>query len=325
MFILGDLYGSSSMRVLEICQSNISMIRYRIRRRLSSKSRRVEKLVRAELLKRIPIQSEVLGDIWAITMVKNEADIIELSIRHCLNQGVDAILIADNGSTDGTKELLHKLGRELPLVVVDDPIVAYEQDAKMTALAKGAKKLGAKWIVPFDADEFWYGKDCSLGELLRNEKNSVVVYGDLYNAFPTSSEELKPHSSLAMSNSVAIKKVAFKAHRFASLCMGCNEVYRGVPRTDGIFVLHLPWRSKKQLLQKVRQGKAAVLQSSKANWAGGHWVKHGDATSDDAEKIWSNLVNWEPVNGLAWNPSGERYLVSGVANPYLVMKDSLPT
>lgn len=310
------------MRVLEICQSNISMIRYRIRKRLNRKSRCVEKLVRSELLKKIPNRSELSGDIWAITMVKNEADIIELSIRHCLNQGVDAILIADNGSTDGTKELLHKLGRELPLVVVDDPIVAYEQDAKMTALAKGARKLGAKWIVPFDADEFWYGKDCSLGELLRNEKRSTVVYGDLFNAFPISHEEVTINSQMAMSDVVAVKKVAFKSHRFASLCMGSNEVYRGVPRTDGIFVLHLPWRSKNQLQRKLSQGKKAVLDSSKADWAGGHWVRFGDSTPEEVDEIWDNLANWRPINGLAWNPAGERYLISGVQNPYEVQKKS---
>lgn len=312
------------MSAIEVARSNISMLRYRAIRKLKSESRYVERLIRKELTTRIPRKSGVSGEIWAIALVKNEVDIMESSVRHCFEQGIDAMLVADNGSTDGTYELLIQLAQTLPMVVVQDPIVAYEQDAKMTILANGARKLGAKWIVPFDADEFWFAKNASLGDFLRKEKNSVVVYGDLYNAFPTSSEELKPHSSLAMSDSVAVKKVAFKAHRFASLCMGCNEVYRGVPRTDGIVVLHLPWRSKEQLLQKVRQGKAAVLQSSKANWAGGHWVKHGDATSDDAEKIWSNLVNWEPVNGLAWNPSGERYLVSGVANPFLVMKDSRP-
>lgn len=40
--------------------------------------------------------------IWGITMVKNEADIIEQTIRYLLNQGVEYILVADNGFTDGT-------------------------------------------------------------------------------------------------------------------------------------------------------------------------------------------------------------------------------
>ncbi|WP_314660127.1 MULTISPECIES: glycosyltransferase family 2 protein [Rothia] len=40
--------------------------------------------------------------IWGRTRVKNEADIIEQTIRYLLNQGVEYILVADNGFTDGT-------------------------------------------------------------------------------------------------------------------------------------------------------------------------------------------------------------------------------
>lgn len=292
-----------------------SMARYRIKRRVSRKSRLAEVLVRKKLLRHIPSKSKLSGEIWAIAMVKNEVDILESSIRHLFSEGIDAMLIADNGSSDGTRELLLRLSASLPILVVDDPIVAYEQDAKMTALANGARKLGAKWIVPFDADEFWFAEAMPLGEFLRREKNAVVIYGNLFNAFPVSDDEINVKAQLALSKEVAIKKVAFKAHRFASLCMGCNEVYRGIPRRDGIVVLHLPWRSKEQLRRKVSQGKAAVLQSSKADWAGGHWVQHGDSTELDIERIWDRLISWEPVEGLAWNPSGERFLIEGVQNP----------
>jgi len=307
------------MRVIEFARSNISMVRYRLQRQLVRETRLVEKTVRNDLFRRIPSRTNVSAEIWAISMVKNEVDIIESSIRHCLKQGVEAILIADNGSTDGTKELLHKLATSLPLIVVDDPIVAYEQDAKMTVLAKGARRLGAKWIVPFDADEFWFGRECSLGELLRKEK-SAVVYGELFNAFPISHENLNVDAKMAMSDSVAVKKVAFRAHRFASLCMGCNEVYRGVPKTDGIYVLHLPWRSKDQLQRKMAQGKKAILSSSKADWAGGHWVRFGDLTLEEVNEIWDSLTNWKPIKGLAWNPCGGRFVISGIQNPYEVKK-----
>lgn len=287
---------------------------------MGKSTRRVEMTVRNELTRRIPSRSTVSGEIWAISMVKNEVDIIEASIRHCFDQGIDAVLVADNGSTDGTRELIRQLSESLPIILIDDPILAYEQDAKMTALANGARRLGAKWIVPFDADEFWYAETTSLGDRLRSERNVVVVYGDLYNAFPVSRESVNAKTQMAMSGTVAVKKVAFRAHRFASLCMGGNEVYRGAPRSQGIHVLHIPWRSKSQMSRKLSQGKLAVLESRNKDWAGGHWVRYGDSAPNEIEKIWESLINWQKIDGLDWNPTGLKHEISGIQNPYEVTK-----
>ncbi|MFC2643581.1 MAG: glycosyltransferase family 2 protein, partial [Veillonella parvula] len=40
---------------------------------------------------------------------------LERSLRHLHAQGVARILVVDNGSDDGTFELLQRLSRELPL------------------------------------------------------------------------------------------------------------------------------------------------------------------------------------------------------------------
>ena len=92
--------------------------------------------------------------IWGITMVKNEADIVEQTIRHLLGQGVDHILAADNGSSDGTYEILLELSKILPVHVIQDRELAYYQSEKMTWLADRVMEAGAEWIIPFDADEF---------------------------------------------------------------------------------------------------------------------------------------------------------------------------
>ncbi len=66
---------------------------------------------------------EALG----IAMVKNEADVIEAFVRHNL-AFMDALVIIDNDSVDGTREILVQLIQEgLPLVLFDDPMVAYFQ------------------------------------------------------------------------------------------------------------------------------------------------------------------------------------------------------
>ena len=86
--------------------------------------------------------------VFGICMTRDEDDIIGPVIEKMLLQ-VDHIIVADNGSTDKTREILDSL----PITVVDDPERGYFQSRKMTALAHLAAEKGATWIVPFDSDE----------------------------------------------------------------------------------------------------------------------------------------------------------------------------
>jgi SAM-dependent methyltransferase len=90
-----------------------------------------------------------------ITMVKNEADIIEAFVRHNL-RFLDALVVVDNVSADDTRAVLMELVREgLPLAVVDDPEVAYAQARKMTdLLATVTRVFKPDCVAPLDADEF---------------------------------------------------------------------------------------------------------------------------------------------------------------------------
>jgi len=88
-------------------------------------------------------------------LVRDEADIIEANIRTHASLGVDAFAIMDNGSTDGTREILSKLEKEFEIVVIDEK-GNYNQAKWMKQLATVAKnRLKADWVINNDADEFW--------------------------------------------------------------------------------------------------------------------------------------------------------------------------
>lgn len=94
----------------------------------------------------------------AVSIVKNEADIIEAFVRHT-QAWVDHHLIFDHDSTDGTREILGALQAEgLPLTLFTDDALGNLQQARSNHLTRlAASRHGADWILPLDADEILTG------------------------------------------------------------------------------------------------------------------------------------------------------------------------
>ena len=94
-----------------------------------------------------------------VSVVKNEADIIEANIRHNLGF-LDRIVVFDHDSCDATRRILDALAAEgLPITLLarraDRAEFGFWQGEFMTALAKLAfEQHGADYVFPIDADEF---------------------------------------------------------------------------------------------------------------------------------------------------------------------------
>ncbi|WP_205082754.1 methyltransferase domain-containing protein [Paracraurococcus ruber] len=93
--------------------------------------------------------------VLALSMVKNEQDIIEPFIRHAAGLA-DFLLLLDNRSVDATRRIALDCARELGNVAVaDTPDFGYTQSARMTALLHHAQDAYfADFVLLLDADEF---------------------------------------------------------------------------------------------------------------------------------------------------------------------------
>jgi len=94
--------------------------------------------------------------IAAVMIVRDEADVLPLNIAYHRSKGVDDFWIVDNGSTDGTVELLSTLARTRPWLHWRSDPGPFRQSEFVTGLAHEAHRGGAEWIIPIDADEFWW-------------------------------------------------------------------------------------------------------------------------------------------------------------------------
>jgi glycosyltransferase involved in cell wall biosynthesis len=88
-------------------------------------------------------------------MVKNEQDIIEPFIRHN-RRFLDAMIIVDNASVDGTRGIAVRCARELGgIIVTDSESFAYTQGEQITRLLHHCQAaFFADFVFFLDADEF---------------------------------------------------------------------------------------------------------------------------------------------------------------------------
>jgi Glycosyl transferase family 2 len=100
-------------------------------------------------------------------LVRDEEDIVDAQVAFHLHAGVDFVLATDNGSEDGTVEILERYRREGVLALMHQPAGTIRQDEWVTHMARlAARELGADWVLNTDADEFWWPRGGSLKELL---------------------------------------------------------------------------------------------------------------------------------------------------------------
>lgn len=101
--------------------------------------------------------------------VRDEADVIEHNLRYHHALGVDHFLITDNGSVDGTLEILDRWEQAgLATILHEDTADLRTHGAAWyTRMGKlAATEHDADWVFHNDADEFWWPASGTLKDVL---------------------------------------------------------------------------------------------------------------------------------------------------------------
>ncbi len=281
--------------------------------RRPSRWRTLRQVARGLRLPRLPRGART--GVWAVTMVRDEADIIAATVHHLLDQGVDHVLIADNRSTDATPDILRDLAKDPRVHLAYDAEPAYFQSEKMTALSHAAARAGAEWVIPFDADEFWLARGRSVADFLRGLPADVgVVKAAFHNMVKTD-----PDADLATARFVMDPvphrpgKVAFRAHPLAIVSVGNHGVARVGAVTEGLFVAHAAYRSPAQVARKLRQGAAAVMLTRPGDTIARHWRAGGQLTDATTDEVWAAISTGASDERIGWHIAGDPVTVTPVS------------
>ena len=228
-----------------------------------------------------------------ISMVKNEADIIEAYASHILSL-FDVIVFVDHGSEDGTRQFLDDLKNQYSNVIVYDlKEKAYIQALTMNFIISNCPQLrNVDWLFLLDADEFLPFSDrATFNKILADRlDDGDVIEMTWMNLVPTSywNDKVAVTSGtrfLYPKEPSPYKKIAFQPKRFKDksvwidqgnhtlLSSRFGEPVPAVPA--GFNIAHIPVRSANQLLLKLNQGVLSYLQLGKGRnkVLGSHWFK----------------------------------------------------
>ncbi len=99
-------------------------------------------------------------------LARNEDDVLDAHLAFHLNAGVDFVVAIDNGSDDGTSEILESYARDGYVDVTHDAGELQQAEWVTRMARRSATEFGADWVVNSDADEFWWPRGGSLKEVL---------------------------------------------------------------------------------------------------------------------------------------------------------------
>jgi glycosyltransferase involved in cell wall biosynthesis len=208
-------------------------------------------------------------------LVRDEEDIVRENLDFHLDQGVDRVIVTDNGSEDDTVEILREYEARGVARLIFEPTDDYSQWRWVTRMARmAAAEEGADWVINCDADEFWWpgaGTLKSTLEGLGDEVGTVVAHRTNFVPRPEDGRAfwermtLRERESLNPLGKPLPPKIAHRAHPEVTVLQGnhkIEDVDLGERLDDGsLEILHFPMRTYAQFENKIVKGGRAYLRN----------------------------------------------------------------
>jgi glycosyltransferase involved in cell wall biosynthesis len=213
-------------------------------------------------------------NLFMTLLVRDEEDIVRETLDFHLAQGVDRVIVTDNGSEDGTPEALREYEARGAVRVLLEPTDDYSQGRWVTRMARLAAQEGADWVINSDADEFWWPRAGTLKstfEELGSEAGLVVAHRVNFVPRPEDGRPfwermtLRERVSLNPLGKPLPPKIVHRADPGIIVAQGNHRVEGadlGEPLDDGsIEILHFPMRTYAQFENKIVKGGRAYARN----------------------------------------------------------------
>ncbi len=220
--------------------------------------------------------------IYAISLVKNEEDIIAENLMHA-SKWCDKIYVLDNGSTDNTWQIVNDLSNNI-IIPYKSENVPYRDSLRQEVFEHFRKELvDGDWVCfKLDADEF-YIDDPRI--FLSGLKKSISLVFGANIEFQFTEENLKFKNQKFDFSQFEYFKIPTCEQRFIKYRSGLvwreNDsipLHPGVPSTKLIKFAHYQFRNPFQIQKRLDARLAAIASGHEAYW------------SQDVNKNWEDKI-----------------------------------
>jgi hypothetical protein len=213
--------------------------------------------------------------IFMTLLVRDEDDIIAANLSYHLSRGVDHIIVTDNRSTDGTREILESFVGTGQVTILEEREDDFSQFRWVTRMARLAAEMGADWVINNDADEIWWplaGDLAAVFEAAPAECGSLVV--ERTNALPLRVLDGHPFEQMLFRDVQSVNgigkpligKAAHRGKRDVQVEQGNHRALSPslgpASHAPGMTILHFPYRSYAQFERKISNGGAAYERNA---------------------------------------------------------------